>query len=353
MKRNILFLFYVNIYDILEKVNCLFYCSNKPTILLDRNNRSYKCEKKLLEENMKIKYIILLLLLMGLLISCGPKGPLGSAENPIKMYFVPSMEADKIVTSAEEISEMLQEETGYHFKVEVPLSYAAVIEAMGTDEADFAFLSTFAYIQAKKTFDVNIALQVVRYGEAFYRGQFITRKDSGINKLEDIDGKIIGYTDATSTSGYVYPAALLKEKGINPEKYILTGGHPQAVTALYQGTVDVACTYWSPAKDGIPQDARKNLINTFPDVIEKTKIIGFTDWIPNDTVTFRKNFPPEIQEEIADALLKIVKSEKGGSVMYDLYNINDFQRTDDSAYDIVRKALKAMDFNADKFLQGE
>ncbi|MEA1972118.1 MAG: phosphate/phosphite/phosphonate ABC transporter substrate-binding protein [Candidatus Cloacimonadota bacterium] len=299
---------------------------------------------------MKFKYLVISFFVLMLVASCGPKGPLGSAENPIKMYFVPSVEAGKIVTSATEIAELLNKETGYFFKVEVPLSYAAVIEAMGTEEADLAFLSTFAYILAKDNFDVNLALQVMRYGKEFYRGQFITRKDSGINNLEDIHGKVIGYTDVSSTSGYVYPASLLKSKDIKPKAHTFAGGHEQAVLSLYQGGVDVACTYWSPPRDGISQDARKRLIPTIPDVIEKTKIIGFTEWIPNGTVTFRKEFPSNINEEISNAFIKIIKTKRGHKIMSDLYNIDGFVKTDDSTYDIVRKTLKEMNFNPDNFI---
>ena len=87
------------------------------------------------------KLLVIALILIAL-VSCAKQGPLGSKNNPIKMYFVPSMEADKVVTSAEEIAQMLHVETGYHFKVAVPVSYAAVVEAMGTQEADIAFLAT-------------------------------------------------------------------------------------------------------------------------------------------------------------------------------------------------------------------
>ena len=64
---------------------------------------------------------------------------LGSKKNPIKMYFVPSLEAGKVVASGEAIAAFLQAETGYYFKVAVPTSYAAVIEALGSYQADIAW----------------------------------------------------------------------------------------------------------------------------------------------------------------------------------------------------------------------
>ena len=79
-----------------------------------------------------VKIILVLLILV--ICSCGQKAELGSKKNPIKMYFVPSMEAGKIVTSGKAVSDYLSEKTGYYFKVAVPTSYASVIEAIGTNE---------------------------------------------------------------------------------------------------------------------------------------------------------------------------------------------------------------------------
>ena len=278
-------------------------------------------------------------------IGCGQK-PLGSKANPIKMYFVPSMEAAKIVTSAEYIAKRLEEKTGLKFKVAVPTSYAAVIEAMGTEEADIAFLATFAYILANEKYNAQVELMTVRNDLNKYRGQFIAGTNSGINTINDIEGKIIAYTDAASTSGYIYPSSMLKQKGIKPAREIMAGGHPQAIMSVYQGMADVGCTFWSPADiNGIPQDARKFIQDTYPDVFEKVKIIGYTEWIPNDTVTFRNKFPDEMKNMIVQALLDISEEPEGKQKLDDLYSINGFTKATDKDYDVVRKSLESLGLN--------
>ena len=164
---------------------------------------------------MKIYKIALVIFLVASLIAgCGQNAPLGSKKNPIKMYFVPSMEAGKIVTSGREIANYLHEKTGYFFKVAVPTSYASVIEALGTDETDIAWLATFAYLLANEKFDAEVALTTVRNGLEKYKGQFVALAGSGIENINDIEGKVIAFTDAASTSGYIYPSALLSKKGI-------------------------------------------------------------------------------------------------------------------------------------------
>ncbi len=287
-----------------------------------------------------------------LAISCVKEQPLGTKKNPIKMYFVPSMEAGKIITSGKAVADYLHEKTGYYFKVAVPTSYAAVIEAMGTNEADIAWLATFAYVLAHQKYGAEVVLTTVRNGLAKYRGQFVTQADSGIKKLEDINGKIIAYTDASSTSGYIYPSALLKKKGIKPKSYFFAGGHPQTILAVYEGKADVGCSFWSPEdENGNPKDARTAVLDTHPDVLKKVIPFAYTDWIPNDTVTMRKDFPKEMKEKIINALLELPKNPDGKKMLQSLLDIDDFIKAKDSDYDIVRETLKTLNIDVKEFVK--
>ena len=276
---------------------------------------------------------------------------LGTRQNPIKMYFVPSLEAGKVVSSGEAIAKALEAATGYHFKVAVPTSYAAVIEALGSFQADVAWLPTYAYVLAKQKYGANVRLMTVRNGLTKYRGQFLAMKDD-IKTIEDIQGKVIAYTDAASTSGYIYPSAVLKQKGIVPKDHIFAGGHPQAVLAVYSDRADVACGYWSPPDaSGKPMDSREKLFSTHPDIFDKVRIIGFTDWIPNDTVTFRKNLPEELEKEIVKALYDFARSDEGKKTLKGLYDVDGLEHASDQDYDVVRTALKAMNMDPESMLK--
>ncbi|HOY84379.1 MAG: phosphate/phosphite/phosphonate ABC transporter substrate-binding protein [Candidatus Cloacimonetes bacterium] len=277
---------------------------------------------------------------------------LGSKKNPIKMYFVPSMEASTVVTSGEAIAAWLEQETGYKFKVAVPTSYAAVVEAIGAFQADVAWLPTFAYVLAEEKYGAEVEFMTVRNGLNKYCGQFVARADSGIDSLQHIEGKVVAYTDAASTSGYIYPSAILKQKGIVPARYTLAGGHPQAITAVYNGTADVACTYWSPPDaSGKPMDAREKLLQTYPDVFSKLKIVALTDSIPNDTVTFRRGLPAEVQNSLVSALEKFSGSKDGQAVLRELYDIDGLTRATKADYDIVRQTLKTLGKDPGQFFK--
>ena len=299
----------------------------------------------------KILLILLAIVLVVSGVSCKKKAALGSEGNPVKMYFVPSEQVDQVLTSGKAIADYLTKETGYVFKTAVPTSYAAVIEAMGSEEADVAWLATFAYVLANERHGVDVALKTVRFGDHQYRGQLVALADSDINSIEDIAGKSVAFTDAASTSGFIYPSALFEQKGIEIGESFFAGGHPQAILAVHEGKTDIGCTYWSPARpDGSVGDARRAVRETYPDVVEKVKIVGFTDWIPNDTVSFRKEFPAEMREKIVDALLRYTETEEGKTVLDELYSITGLIRSTDADYDVVRNALEALGKSVEDFL---
>ncbi|GEM_PF-216881 len=277
---------------------------------------------------------------------------LGSEAKPITMYFVPSEQVDKVLASGNQIAKDLETLTGLKFKTAVPTSYGAVIESMGSGDADIAWLATFAYLIAHQKYNANVALTTVRNGLDTYKGEIITRADSGITDIKGCNGKTMAWVDAASTSGYIFPSALFAQQGIRPSKEIFAGGHPQAVLAVYQGNADCAATYYSPDNpDGTIADGRATQLKTYPDIVTKVKAVGFTPDIPNDTVTFRADFPKELQDRVVNALLYYVSQPNGQKQLKDLYSITGLVKSDDSRYQVVRDSLKALGKDPSEYIK--
>ncbi len=273
---------------------------------------------------------------------------LGSRTNPIKIYFTPSVDAQSITSNARDLVDFLEKETGYHFVTAVPASFIAVVEAFGSAKADIASINTFSYLMANEKYGANALLRIVRdNNQTTYRGQFVARVDSGIDSLKDIEGRSIAYVDASSTSGYILPSALLAKMGIKPSETVFGMKHDNVITMVYQGQVDVGATYWAPQdpKTGKILDARMRVQTQFPDVAKKVKIIGLTDPIPNDPIVFRKGLDPEMREKIINAILKFLETPKGAKAMYEIYDIVGLVRTTDKDYDVLRNMLKELNIS--------
>jgi phosphonate transport system substrate-binding protein len=276
----------------------------------------------------------------------------GSPDNPITMAFVPSQDSQKVLASGEPLGQQLQSITNLSFKVSVPTSFTAVIEAMGANQVDVGWLNPFGYVLAHDKHATQVILATVRQGSKTYRGQIIARADSGIERLEQLRGKKFAFVDAASSSGFLYPNALLAERGIDYKTFfsetVFAGGHDKVVIAVYNKQVDGGATFGDSMEGAPPTDARINVQGTLPDVMQVVKPIALTDPIPNDTVSVRKGLEPALVKLITDGLLYLQSTPEGQQKLKDLYNINGLAPADDKDYDPIRRAAKALNLNLEE-----
>ena len=301
---------------------------------------------------------VLSLLLVALLISSLLAG-CSSGGDTIKMYFVPSTEADTVLVNGQQIADLLTASTGYEFEVAVPTSYAAVIEALCAGKADVAWLATFAYVLANQKCGVEAKLTTVRFGSPTYNAQIIAQADKvrearglkPIKTLDDLNGAKFAFTDPLSTSGYLFASSMLIDAGVKLGEEVFAGGHTQSVLAVYNGDVDAGASFWSAIRpDGTIGDARRNILNDYPDAGEKVKIVRLSDPIPNDTVSFRQDLDKEVKDKLVSALLDLARSDEGQQILGDLYNITGLVPASDRDYDVVRTMGENLGFDFESAL---
>ncbi len=281
-------------------------------------------------------------------------GDLGSPDKPIVITFVPSGDSGKITKAGNAIADCLGKMTGLSFKIEVGTSYGASIEALGAEKAQVGFLNTFSVLLAEQKYGVVPALAVLRKYtanaidpdnalsgqlQAFYKGQFIASKASGIKSFADLKGKTFCFVDPNSTSGYIVPHIVLKANGIDPDKDLKAsqnaGSHNNVAIAVYKGDCDAGVTFID-----VLTDATANLKAQYPDIADKVTAFADTDRIPNDGVQFVKTLDPKLQAVITDGLVAMAKDPGGNAVLRGLYTINGFQKIDATFYNDFAAVLK-------------
>lgn len=285
-----------------------------------------------------MKRAIALLLIVVLAISI--VGCTSKEEEVIKMGFVPMKDGDSLIESVEPLTEMLSKELGVKVEGFTATNYVGVVEGLGSGQVDFGFIPPFAYVLANKESNAEVILTALnKSGEAKYRSQFLVRKDSDITSFSDIKGKKVAFVDPSSTSGYLFLGAHLINEGIDIEKdieYVYAGGHDKALQLLLNGDVDVATTF---------VDARDRYKEDFPEAMEKTEVLGYTDYIPNISVTVKGDMEEELKDKIKVALLNIAKTEEGSELLKTLFNMYGFEEATDSDYDIIRTTAKTMNID--------
>jgi phosphonate transport system substrate-binding protein len=336
----------------------------------------------------KLSFFFAVLFVLTMILPVAAQTEIGTEDNPIKVLFVPSVEANTIVTGGEIMAKALHDATGYFFEVSVPTSFAATVEEMcASPDNTMGFIPAKPYVMASELCGVDVAFAALRYGFKEYWAEFIVRRDSGIEKLEDLAGKTWAYPDASSTSGYTVPAVMFKEMGIEVGDTVEAGGHPQTVKAVYNGEADFGTVFYSafrtpegvepwkygdepdiPAdlidscvltEDGkdidcggyVVKDARANIREEAPDVIQQVGILALSASIPNDTLSFGPDFPADIRTKIEDALVAFSKTPEWAESIGnpDFYDWTGLEKTEDSNYDITRLMVAALGETLDDF----
>lgn len=293
-------------------------------------------------------FMILTVCVMGslLLAACQPAEPeLGTEANPIIWAVVPSGETERVVTGFEEVAALIQEETGLYITPLVATEYAGVIEAMCSDppQAQMGSLATFAYILAAERGCAEAELVSVRFGNTYYNGQIFTRVDSGINSVADLAGKTFCRSDPLSTSGWIIPSITMRANGLDPDKDLAqivdAGSHDAAVAGVYNGDCDAGSSF---------VDARTNIEEDYPDVMDVIKVIEISTNIPNDGVQYVPSFPRELRDQINNALVALGQTEEGQAALDTAYQWGGLEIIDDTFYDPFRQVLDAAGVSAEE-----
>jgi phosphonate transport system substrate-binding protein len=261
---------------------------------------------------------------------------LGTAEDPIIWVLVPSQDAEAVLAGAEDITAAIEASSGLIVEPIVSTDFTAAVEAMCNGEAHMGALNTFNYIVAHERGCADVGLVSLRFGTAFYAGQVITRPDTGITSIADLAGKTFCRPDPTSTSGWIIPSIAMRAEGLDPEVDLLeivdAGGHDGVVIAVYNGDCDAGSTFL---------DARTNVEEEFPDVMEVVTVIAESAPIPNDTISFHPDMDATVREALVTALLALNDTEEGLADLAAVYSWTGLEATDDTFYDGFRQQLEA------------
>ncbi|NMM54964.1 phosphate/phosphite/phosphonate ABC transporter substrate-binding protein [Paenibacillus aquistagni] len=294
---------------------------------------------------MRQAFILLLCVPLLLLSACSSSKDTSKPYEPesLTVQFIPSQNADTLEAKAKPLEKLLTERLGIAVKVSISTDYNTIIEAMASKKVDVGFLPPSAYVLAKEKGAAEVILQAQRYGVQdetgeptdekvdFYKAMIIVKKDSDIQKVSDLKGKKIAYQNVTSSAGYVWPAGKLLEEGVDPLKDvtpITLKGHDQAVLAVLNGDVDAAAIF---------QDARNVVKKDYPDVFQETRVLSYTEKIPNDTIAVRSDMSKEWIEKLQQAFIDIGNDPDGHAIIKDIYTHEGYVKSEDSVFDIVRE----------------
>lgn len=258
---------------------------------------------------------------------------------------IPSENASGVTDRYAPFVTYLAKELGTKVTLRIANDYAALIEGQRAGNIHIGMYGPAAFARALVTGVKTeaFAIEVNADGTKGYHSVFYVKKDSPYQKIEDLKGKNLGLVDPNSTSGNNVPRYVLDKMGIDPEKFfskvLYTGSHENAITALSQGTVDVAANWWNDeSESNLLRMARKGMAKA-----EDYRIIYKSDLIVNSPMAYLATLPEDLKAAIRSAVLNLATKDKSAFDKIYEGKSRPLEATTNADYDPVIKLIKFVD----------
>lgn len=154
-----------------------------------------------------------------------------------------------------------------------------------------------------------------KYGEADYEGVIVVQKNSGINTLDDLKGKVIAFEEPHSTSASILPRMLLDEKKIKTFHMKSPGTKkPDAVNYIY-GTDGNSVNVLMTGRVDAATTVTREIERLKPEVRDALKVIAKTTSVPRQLIAVRKDLDPKIVKAMKDILTAMDSDPEGKGVL--------------------------------------
>jgi len=258
----------------------------------------------------------------------------GVATAEIKFGILPRLSAVEMTTMFNPLADYLSKETGEKVTLVIPKDFDAFKETVKAGQVDIGFSNPLIYVQLKK--DVNIdplALSSEIKGGIKFRGIIVARKDSGIEKLQDLKGKKLIFVEKDSAAGYIFQMLLLSKAGMDVQKDFtllpFAKKHDNVMMAVFNKAADAG---------GIREDDFDKMKDKVD--LSQMKIIGYSDYFPNWPLFATPKLAKGAEAKIKAALLKLKPNDPRSEAVLGAAKLNGFVAISDKDYEELRKAAK-------------
>lgn len=178
--------------------------------------------------------------------------------------------------------------------------YAGVVEAIIAERTQLAFFGPFAYVIATiGGADIEpIGAVIDAPGEEpGYQSYLVARSDNDeVDDITDVEGRTVCLVDPASTSGGLFPAAMLLAEGLDPDTDMTStyvGAHDSSVLAVVSGDCEAGFAFDTMVTRVLPEAGEIE--------DDDVKIVAESEVIPGSPIAMGSFLPESLKEALRDA----------------------------------------------------
>jgi phosphonate transport system substrate-binding protein len=262
------------------------------------------------------------------------------AKKPLTIAMFPCTDVVMSLKKFHPLVTYLKQETGLDIEFIVPKDSVKFERAIKNGNIDFAFQDPNIYVKSADLYDKNTLISALTgKGSTSQSGVVITRKDSGINKVEDLRGKTVMFGPKLSAARWVAARMLFEGSGINIDKdlkaYSNGGCCEDVAFNIYLKAVDagVVCDHFLKEHSGKQKELG---VDT-----KQIVVVCGTRSVPTRVFAARQEVSDDIVTRVNQALLRLDKNKPAHAKILHRAELGGFQRSKDGDYDSIRMLMGA------------
>ncbi|HEY5996475.1 MAG TPA: phosphate/phosphite/phosphonate ABC transporter substrate-binding protein [Candidatus Deferrimicrobiaceae bacterium] len=258
-----------------------------------------------------------------------------AAGKPVAFAVVAGDSVKGTVEKFQPLMDYLSKKTGNPFELKAVKDYQAIVDGFKSGEYEAGIIGSGVGGAAVRDIGAIPVVRPVTRGVSTYRGYLITRKDSGMKKIEDFKGKSFDFGRKGNSAGHLYPLSLLKAKKLDPDTFFskveFTPKHEVVISKVLNREV---------AGGSVKDASYEKLKKEDPRIATELVVLSKSESFPDMTHFFRKGASAELVKATRKALLGIDRDPAGKAALAAL-GAEKYVETTAKDFAYVQKLLKA------------
>ncbi|MBY6058940.1 phosphate/phosphite/phosphonate ABC transporter substrate-binding protein [Leisingera daeponensis] len=238
---------------------------------------------------------------------------------------------------AEYLAAQLQEEGITAGEVRIARNIAHMAELLSRGEVDVFVDSPLVSLAVRARCGSRLVARRWKKGVAEYRSVVFVRRDSGIQSLEDLKGRVIAFEEAFSSSGYILPRHSIATQGVqlaamsgpraerpaDATGYVFSGDDENTIEWVLRGLVDAGAM------------SLRGLKRRAGDDFGSLEVLLETESIPRHVVSVSPGTTAAFSSALQEALVSMDQGNEGRKVLESFERTTKFDAIPDQTLDML------------------